>query len=128
MPPLSGTYGAQPGPDMRMWRKILIINLLLVLVLHPAAQAIGPIADSADAGKPAHDLVMMHCGQVDPHHCVDHDNCASGNHGSCDSISKVSSNTPVLITIAASDIYDRPLVDRFSSHHTDILLRPPQDS
>ena len=111
-----------------MWRKILIINLLFMLVLQPVAQAISPIAGSADAGKPAHDSLMMDCAQVDHHHCVDHDNCAAGNHGSCDSISKVSSNTPVLITIAGSDMYDRSLVDRFSSHHTDLLLRPPQSS
>jgi len=111
-----------------MWRKLFIINLLLMLALQPAAQSIGPIAGSADAGKPAHDLAMMDCGQVDSHHCVDHDNCAAGNHGSCDSISKVSANTPVLMTVAHSDTYGRSLVDRFSSHHTDILLRPPQNS
>jgi hypothetical protein len=111
-----------------MWRKILIINLLFMLVLQPAAQAIVAITGSADAGKPAHHLVTMDCGQIDPGHCVDHDNCAAGNHGGCDSISKVSSNIPALITIAGIDIYDRPLIDRFSSHHTDILLRPPQNS
>jgi len=111
-----------------MWRKILIFNLLLMLAAQPVAQAFAPLAGSAHAGAPVHDPAMMDCGQAGPGYCLDHDNCASGNHGSCDSLAKASSNIPASITVSRGDLYGRCRADRYSSHHTDILLRPPQNA
>jgi len=109
-----------------MWRKILIIHLLLVLALLPVAQAIGPLAGTGDADTSSHDLVLMDCGQIDPDHCVDFGNCASGSHISCDSKSKTSLHIPVSVKNSSGNIYTARAVDRYSSHLTELLLRPPK--
>ena len=42
-----------------MWRKLLIINLLLVLALQPVAHAIGPIVGPVEPGQTLHELMNM---------------------------------------------------------------------
>jgi hypothetical protein len=111
-----------------MWRKILIINLLLMLALQPAAQAIGPVGGTANAGEVSHDLVMMDCGQVDPDHCIDYDNCASGSHSSCDSKTRTSLFVLVSISSSSRSIYSACSAERYSSHHVERLLRPPRNA
>jgi hypothetical protein len=111
-----------------MWRKILIINLLLMLALQPVAQAIGPVVSRADSGEASQDMSMMDCGQLEHNHCVDHDNCASGSHSSCDSKSRMSSSVPLSIRSSSKNIYSACSTERYSSHHTERLLRPPRNT
>jgi hypothetical protein len=111
-----------------MWRKILFINLVLVLALQPVAQAISPVAGTADVGKASHDMTMMDCGQVDSNHCVDHDNCAYGGHSNCDSKTKASLFVPASINSSSRNIYTARSTERYSSHHSKRLLRPPRDT
>ena len=90
--------------------------------------ALQPVAGTGDAGNVSHDLMVMDCGQLDPNHCVNFDNCASGSHSSCDSKTKTSLTTPVSINNSSSNIYDARTGDRYSSHHAELLLRPPKNA
>lgn len=111
-----------------MWQKSLITYLLLMLALLPVAQAIGPVIAAGDAGQVSHDLMLMDCGQMDPNHCVDHDNCAWGNHSSCDSKTKTSSPSLELIINPGVNFYNAREDDRYSSHQTALILRPPRNA
>lgn len=51
-----------------MWRKLLIIHLLLVLVLQPAAQAISPTVSPVETDQTSHELTIMENSPVDPNH------------------------------------------------------------
>jgi len=115
-------------PNSAMWQKSLITCLLLVLALLPVAQAIEPVIAAGDAGQAPHDLILMDCGQMDPDHCVDHDNCASGNHSSCDSKTKTSLPALELIINPGVNCFNVGEDDRYSSHQTALILRPPRNT
>ena len=99
-----------------------------MLALLPVAQAIGAVVDTADGGKAGHEMAVMDCGQVDPNHCIDYDNCASGSHNSCDSKTKTSLSVPVTINSSSRSIYAALSSERYSSHHAERLLRPPRNA
>ena len=109
-----------------MWRKILIINLLLGLGLHPVAQAVSPLVAPAEAPAHAHELMIMDCGQVDPGHCIDFESCISGSHANCDTTGK----SPLPASESTSQprvrVYASHPPDRYQSHHAELLLRPPR--
>ena len=111
-----------------MWRNFLTVSLLLSLALLPVAQAMGPDASTADAGKVSQDLVIMDCGHVNPDHCVNVDDCAAGNHSNCDSKTKTSLPTLESIINPAVSFYSARQGDRYSSHQTALILRPPRNA
>lgn len=98
------------------------------MALLPAAQAIGPAAMPADSDRHAHELMVMDCGQVDPDHCIDFENCASGSHASCDAQSKSTQYTPELLDRPRSQIYLSHLAESYLSYHAKLLLRPPRNA
>ena len=99
-----------------------------MLALLPVAQAMGPGVGTEGTEKVSHDLMVMDCGQFDPDHCVDFDNCASGSHTSCESKTKTS--LPILVSIdhrnRSSYIFRSN--ERFTSHYTELFLRPPRNA
>lgn len=109
-----------------MWRKILIINLLVVLGLNPVAHAVSPLVAPADSHAHAHNSMIMDCGQTDPAKCVDFDSCISGSHASCDAQSKSPLSTPVSTVYPRGQLYASPPAERYLSHHAKLLLRPPR--
>lgn len=111
-----------------MWRKLLIIHLLFVLALHPVAQAISPTVGPVQTGQTSHELTIMDCGQVDPNHCVDFENCVSGGHTSCDSKSKSTLSLPALTEHPDSHIFNSLPPGQYLSHHAELLLRPPRNA
>ena len=115
-----------------MWRKILIINLLLVLALQPVAHAIGPIVGPVEPGHTSHEQMTMECGHVDSNHCVDLETCVSGGHASghasCDSKTKSTFRLPALAGHPDSSVYSSHHAGQYLSHHADLLLRPPRNS
>jgi hypothetical protein len=111
-----------------MWRKILITYLLLMLALMPVAQAIEPVIAAGDAGQMSHDHMLMDCGQVDPDHCIDFDDCASGNHNGCDSKTKTGLISLEFIIYPDLTFYDSREDDRYSSHQSALILRPPRNA
>ena len=117
---------------LRMWRKILIINMLLVLALQPVAHAIGPIVGPVEPGQTSHDPMTMDCGHVDPNHCVDLETGVSGGHASghasCDSKTKSTFRLPALVEHADISVYHSHHPDQYLSHHADLLLRPPRNA
>ena len=108
-----------------MWRKLLIINLVLMLGLHPVAQAVGPLVAPADAPGQMHESMIMDCGQVDPGHCKELESCGSGSHANCDAKSKSSMLLPQTANHPRGEVYASHPADRYLSHHAGILLRPP---
>jgi hypothetical protein len=114
-----------------MWRKLLIIHLLLVLTLLPVAQAMSMVAGSPEASQKtsrmSHALMNMDCGQMDPNQCVDFDTCASTGHTSCDSKTKSTLMLPALTINRDTHVYSAQSIRQYSSHHTELLLRPPRN-
>lgn len=111
-----------------MWRKILIINLILVLGLYPVAQAVGPLVAPADTPAHEHHSMIMDCGQLDPGHCIDFDSCVSGSHASCDASAKATPSSPKTAGQPISQAYAPRPPERFLSHHPELLLRPPRNA
>lgn len=99
-----------------------------MLALQPVAQAFGPGAGPGDDAKLVHKLMVMDCGQMDPDHCVDFDDCTAGSHSGCDSKSKTSLLAPTSINNASGNIYIARPVDRYFSHLTELILRPPRNA
>ena len=111
-----------------MWRKLLIIHLLLVLALLPVAQAIGLTASTGETGTSMQDLIVMDCGQVDPNHCADFDTCASGSHSSCDTKTKSTLLLPVPSEYPDRHVYNTNSPDQYASHLAELFLRPPRNA
>ena len=59
-----------------MWHKLLIIHLLFVLALLPAAQAISLTATPTETGQTSHAGMIMDCDQTNSDHCNEIDTCA----------------------------------------------------
>jgi len=111
-----------------MWRKLLIIHLLLVLALQPVAQAISPTVGPVEANQTLHEQTNMDCGQVDPNHCVDVETCVSGGHSSCDSKFKSTLLLPALREHPDNSAYNFHPLSQYFSHHAELLLRPPRNA
>jgi hypothetical protein len=111
-----------------MWRKLLIIHLLMVLALLPVAQAMSPIAGSPEAGQMSHELMNMDCGQMDSRHCVDFEICTSAGHASCDSKTKSTLVLPALMKNNDTHVYNNQPLNQYFSHRAKPLLRPPRNA
>ena len=115
-----------------MWRKLLIIHLLLALALLPVAQAMSLVAGSPEAGhttsQMSHAPMNMDCGLMDPNQCVDFDLCTSTGHTSCDSKTKSTLMLPALTINRDTHVYGAQPIRQYSSHHTELLLRPPRNA
>lgn len=110
-----------------MRRKTIIIYLLLVMALLPAAQAAG-LNMPAASERQAHGLMAMDCGQLDPGHCIDFENCASGGHSSCDAQTKSTQLPPQPMDRPRSRVYVSHAANSYLSHHAELLLRPPRNA
>lgn len=111
-----------------MWRKLLIIHLLFILALQPVAQAIGPTVGPVENGQTSHESMIMDCGQVDPSHCVDFNNCAAGGHTGCDSKTKSNLLLPALTVQPVTRVFNSYHSSQYLSHHAERLLRPPRNA
>ncbi len=111
-----------------MWRKLLIIHLLMVLAFLPVAQAMSPAAGAPEAGQMSHELMNMDCGQMDPRHCVDFEICTSAGHASCDSKTKSTLVLPALMKNNDTRVYNTQPLSQYFSHHAELLLRPPRNA
>ena len=111
-----------------MWRKLLVINLFMVLAFLPVAQAMSPVAGSTEAGQMSHELMNMDCEQMDPRHCVDFESCTSAGHTSCDSKTKSTLLLPVLMKSNDTHVYNTQPLSQYFSYHAELLLRPPRNA
>lgn len=111
-----------------MWRKFLTIILVLVLGLHPVAQAVGPLVAPAEHPAHAHESMTVDCDQVDLEFCIDLDSCCAGGHAKCDAGLKIWLSVSRSAEHPRGQVYasDRP--ERYRSQHAERLLRPPRSA
>ncbi|HKJ49979.1 MAG TPA: hypothetical protein VKB27_00685 [Gammaproteobacteria bacterium] len=105
--------------------KLLIFHLLFALAFLPVAQAVTPVAVP---GEIAHDQMAMDGDHVDPGHCVDFDACVCLSHASCDANLEATSTAPEPADRPTGNDFTADSPERFLSHHTERLLRPPRNA
>lgn len=110
-----------------MWRKLLIIHLLLVLALLPVAQAISPAASTAGTDTLMQDMADMGCGHIDPIHCTDFDSCTPAGNSNCDTKIKSTLLLPEAIEYPARHVYNAHLPADYSFQYAELFLRPPRN-
>lgn len=109
-----------------MLRKLIIINILIVIALLPVAQAVGPVAGPMESGQ-HHEMVQEECTEPGYEECVDSETCILSTHTHCDSKSK--------FTLKLPGSFDEPgnskaaySPNRYLSPQAEVLLRPPRNA
>ena len=111
-----------------MWHKLLIIHLLCVLALLPAAQAISLTATPTETGQTSHAGMIMDCDQTNSDHCIEIETCVFSSYASCEG----KSNSAPDLTTSTDQSVDRIVQlhykSLYRSHHADLILRPPRNA
>ena len=113
-----------------MFKKLITINLLLMLIFQPIGQAFSAPVFLLDhhSGSSNVDMSAMVCDQEDSMPCLDLECCELVGHAKCDL------NNPIGYSVSNQPIYTLPSSyngiydNKYLLILPDTLLRPPQNT